>query len=136
MSRSRANRSCCLAALVAGFLLVACAEEDTGPQFATDPRPTRAPTEAVAAASPAFLPTAVPIATPASFTDLLAVRGATSVVHVVSDNDVWSITSDGEANRLFEAPGGSAILAMDPSPDGQAVAMLLEAESSRSRMSQ
>src|SRR5918994_1061279 len=127
MSRSRANRSCCLAALVAGFLLVACAEEDGGPQFATDPRPTRAPTEAVAAASPAFLPTAAAGATPASFTDLLAVRGAATVVHVVSGNDVWSVSSVGEASRLFEAPGGSAILAIDPSPDGQAVAILLEA---------
>jgi dipeptidyl aminopeptidase/acylaminoacyl peptidase len=136
MSRSCANLSWCLAALVAGLSLVACAEEDTGPQFATDPRPTRAPTEAVAAASPAFLPTAAAIATPASFTDLLAVRGAAIVVHVVSENDVWSVSRDGEASRLFEAPGGSTILAIDPSPDGQAVAILLEAGSSGRRTSQ
>src|SRR5215204_2744325 len=97
MSRSRGNCSACLAALVVGCLLVACAEEDAGPQFATDPRPTRAPTEAVASASPALLPTAEPIATPTSFTDLLAVRGGASVVYVVSGDDIWSIASDGEA---------------------------------------
>jgi len=130
MSRSRGNCSACLAALVAGCLLVACAEEDAGPQFATDPRPTRAPTEAVASASPSLLPTAESIATPTSFTDLLAVRGAASVVFVVSGNEVWSIASDGEAGELFQAPGGSTILAIDPSPDGQAVAVLLEGASS------
>jgi hypothetical protein len=136
MSRSRANRSSCLAALVAGCLLVACAEVDTGPQFATDPRPTRAPTEVVAAASPALLPTAAAVATPASFTDLLAVRGAASVVHVVSGSEVWSISSGGEANRLFAAPSNSQILAIDPSPDGQAVAILLQEGPSERQLSQ
>jgi dipeptidyl aminopeptidase/acylaminoacyl peptidase len=117
-------------------LLVACAEEDTGPQFATDPRPTRAPTEAAASPSPALLPTAAAIATPASFTDLLVVRGAASVVHVVSGIDVWSVPSDGEATQLFEAPDGSTILDIDPSPDGQEVAILLESDSSGRRTSQ
>src|SRR4051794_1960416 len=106
MSRSRDNRSACLAAIAACCLLVACAEEDTGPQFATDPRPTRAPTEAVASASPALLPTAESVATPASFTDLLAVRGAASVVYVVAGSEVWSISSVGEATQLFKAPAG------------------------------
>src|SRR5215211_6903714 len=136
MSRSRGNSWACLAALLAGCLLVACAEEDPGPQFATDPRPTRAPTEAAALASPALLPTAESVATPASFTDLLAVRGAASVVHVVSGNSVWSISSDGEATQLFEAQNGSQILAIDPSPDGQEVAILLEADSSGRQASQ
>jgi hypothetical protein len=136
MSRSRGNRSAFLAALVASCLLVACAEVDTGPQFATDPRPTRTPTEAVASASPALLPTAESIATPTSFTDLLAVRGAASVVYVVSGDDVWSIASDGEATEVFRAPGGSTILAIDPSPDGQAVAILLEVASSSRQSSQ
>src|SRR5215213_2704292 len=133
MSRSRGNRSACLAAFVASCLLVACAEEDTGPQFATDPRPTRAPTEAVALASPALLPTAESIATPASFTDLLAVRGAASVVYVVAGNDVWSVPIDGDAAPLFGAPEGSTILAIDPSPDQQEVAILLEGGASGRR---
>jgi len=115
---------------------VACAEEDAGPQFATDPRPTRAPTEAIASASPALLPTAESIATPASFTDLLAVRGAASVVFVVAGNDVWSVPSDAEAAPLFEAPDGSTILAIDPSPDRQEVAVLLEGGASGRRTSQ
>jgi hypothetical protein len=136
MSRSRGNRSACVAALVASCLLVACAEEDTGPQFATDPRPTRAPTEAVASASPALLPTAESIATPTSFTDLLAVRGAASVVYVVSGDDVRSIASDGEATELFGAPSDSTILAIDPSPDGQEVAILIEGASSERLSSQ
>src|SRR5215212_9549751 len=136
MSRFYANRSRCLAALLAGCLLVACAEEDAGPRFATDPRPTRAPTEAAAAASPALLPTAAAIATPASFTDLLAVRGAASVVHVASANDVWSISSGGAADRLFAAPVGSEVMAIDSSPNGQAVAILLEARSNGRQTSQ
>ena len=133
MNRTHGNGSACLVALVAGFLLVGCAEEDAGPQFATDPRPTRAPTEAVTSPSPALLPTAesaaTPVATPASFTDLLAVRGAASVVHVVSRNVVWSIVGDGEATQLFEAPDDSTIVATDSSPDGQEVAILLEEKS-------
>jgi Tol biopolymer transport system component len=136
MSHSRANRVACLAALIAGCLLVACAEEDAGPQFATDPRPTRAPTEAAASPPPALLPTAVAVATPASFTDLLAVRGAASVVYVVSGNNVWSISSDGDATQRFEAPSGSTIVAIDPSPDAQEIAILLEASSSGRQTSQ
>src|SRR5215213_114024 len=96
MSRSRGNHSACLAALVAGCLLVACAEEDAGPQFATDPRPTRVPTVAAASASPALLATAESIATPASFTDLLAVRGAASSVYVVAGNGLWLVANEGE----------------------------------------
>jgi dipeptidyl aminopeptidase/acylaminoacyl peptidase len=136
MSRSRGNHSVWLAVLAAGCLLVACAEEDAGPQFATDPRPTRAPTEAVASASPALLPTAASIATPASFTDLLAVRGAASVVYVVADNDIWSIPTIGDATPLFEPPDGSRILAIDPSPDQKEVAILLEGGSSEQQTSQ
>jgi Tol biopolymer transport system component len=136
MSHSRGNRLACLTALVAGWLLVGCAEEDAGPQFATDPRPTRAPTEAAASPTPALLPTAEAVATPASFTDLLAVRGAASVVYVVSGNDVWSISSHGEATQRFEAPDGSTIAAIDSSPDGQEVAILLETDSSGGQSSQ
>ena len=129
MSRSRANRPAWLAALVAGCLLVACAEEGSGPQFATDPRPTRSPTEAAASPPPALLPTAAAIATPASLTDLLRVRGAVSTVYVASGRDVWSVASDGDATRIFESPDASTILAIDPSPDAQEVAILLETRS-------
>ena len=129
MRRFRGKRSAHLVALVAGLLLVAYAEEAPGPQFATDPRPTRSPTEAAASASPALLPTAVMVATPASLTDLLSTRGAVSTVFMAPGDDVWSISSDGEAIRLFEAPAGSAIRAIDPSPSAQQVAVLLETRS-------
>src|SRR5829696_7229737 len=104
MSSSRRNWPAYTAALVAGLLLVACADEDTGPQFATDPRPTRLPTEAIASPPPALLPTAESIATPTSFTDLLEARGAVSTVFMVSGKEVWSILRDGEATSLFSAP--------------------------------
>ena len=129
MSRSRGNWPAYLAALVAGFLLVACAEEESGPQFATDPRPTRSPTESAASPPPALLPTAESIATPASLTDFLGARGAVSAVYVASGSDVWSVSSAGDAVRLFEAPEGSVIRAIDPSPDAQDVAILIESGS-------
>ncbi|MCD6058036.1 MAG: hypothetical protein K0Q89_1566, partial [Thermomicrobiales bacterium] len=85
-------------------MLVACAEEDAGPQFATDPRPTQSPTEAAASPSPALLPTTAPVATPASFTDLLEVRGAVSTVFVASGNDVWTISSAGSVVGRADIP--------------------------------
>jgi WD40 repeat protein len=126
MSRSRDNWPGYLATLVAGLMLVACADEDAGPQFATDPRPTRTPTEAAASPPPALLPTTEPVATPASFTDLLGVRGAVSKVFVGSRNEVWSVSSVGEAIRLFAAPNDSMVRAIDPAPNAQEVAVLLE----------
>jgi hypothetical protein len=132
MSRPRHNWSAYLAAVIAALMLVACAEEDAGPQFATDPRPTQLPTKA-AASPPALLPTTAPVATPASFTDLLAVRGAVSTVFVVSGNEVWSVSSTGAANRLLVAPTGSTIRAIDPAPDAQEVAVLLETAASERR---
>src|SRR5215208_2682832 len=136
MRRSGTNWPAYVAALVASLLLVACAEEDTGPQFATDPRPTRAPTEAAASPSPSLLPTAESFATPTSLTDLLAARGAASAVSIASGNDVWSISSRGKATRLFAAPRGSVIRAIDPSPNGQQVAILLDAASSEPKAAQ
>ena len=133
MSRSRKNWPAYLAALVAGLMLVACADEETGPQFATDPRPTQSPTEAAASLSPALLPTTQPVATPASLTDLLGVRGAVSTVFVASGTDVWSVSIAGEANPLYEAPNGSTIRALDPSPDAHQVALLLEPDAAEQR---
>src|SRR5215207_776041 len=136
MSRSRDNWPGYLAALVAGLMLVACADEETGPQFATDPRPTQSPTEAAASPSPALLPTTAPVATPASFTDLLEVRGAVSIVFVASGNDVWAISSAGEAARLFTAPDDATVRAIDPAPSAQDVAVLLETATGEARSSQ
>jgi dipeptidyl aminopeptidase/acylaminoacyl peptidase len=126
MNPSRARWPAYLAALGAGLLLVACAEEVAGPQFATDPKPPRTPAEVVASPPLALLPTAASIASPASINDLLGARGATSVVYEVSGTDLWSVSSSGDADRLFEAPDGAEIRAIDPSPDAQEVAILLE----------
>ena len=133
MRRFRGTGSARLCALLAGSLLVGCAEEEAGPQFASDPRPTRASTEAAGQATPALLPTAMAavsppvVATPASLTDLLAVRGAVARVFIALGDVVWSITSDGDAARLFAAPEDVAIRAMDPSPSAQQIAILLQA---------
>jgi dipeptidyl aminopeptidase/acylaminoacyl peptidase len=136
MSPTRDNWPVYLAALVVGLMLVACADENTGPQFATDPRPTQPPTEVAASPSPALLPTTAPVATPASFTDLLGVRGAVSTVFVASGNNVWSISSVGEAVRIFTAPDGSTIRDIDPAPSAQQVAVLLEAAAGEERSDQ
>src|SRR5215207_8178101 len=132
MRRFRGIRTARLTALLAGCLLVGCAEERAGPQFASDPRPTRARTVDTGQATPALLPTTtvpasspVVVATPASLTDLLAVRGAVSRVFIAYGDVVWSITSDGDAARLFEVPEGSSIRAIDPSPGAERVAILL-----------
>jgi dipeptidyl aminopeptidase/acylaminoacyl peptidase len=133
MRRLRGISSARLAALLAGSLLVGCAEEGAGPQFASDPRPTRSRTEATGQATPALLPTTeaalspVVEATPASLPDLLAVRGAVPRVFIALGDAVWSIASNGNADRLFDAPEGSSILAIDASPSAQQVAILLQA---------
>ncbi|MBW3634547.1 MAG: hypothetical protein KY456_16130 [Chloroflexi bacterium] len=83
-------------------------------------------------ATPALLPTTVAalspvaVATPASLTDLLAVRGAVPRVFIAFAGVVWSISSNGDAARLFDAPEGSSIRAIDPSPSAQQVAVLLQ----------
>src|SRR5688500_1097579 len=97
MGRFRGIWSARLTALLAGSLLAGCAEEGAGPQFASDPRPTRTRTEATGQATPALLPTAevalspVVRATPASLPDLLAVRGAVQRVYMAVGNAVWSV---------------------------------------------
>ena len=129
MRRNPGNRLALLVALLTGLVLVACAEEAPGPQFASDPRPTRAPTEVAASplASPSLLPTSpAAVATPASFADLLNARGAVSTVYIASGDDVWSVSSDGEAVRLFKAPADLQIRAIDSSPSAREVAVLLE----------
>jgi dipeptidyl aminopeptidase/acylaminoacyl peptidase len=116
-----------LIALSAGLLLVACADE-AGPQFANDPMPTRPPTEAPAMATPAPLPTAAAVATPASIADLLSTRGAAPRVYLIANGAVWTVASDGEANRIFEAPLNAELVAIDPSPGAEQVAVLVRAQ--------
>lgn len=125
MRRFHGYRPAHVAALLVGLSLAACADEESGPQFANDPAPTRPPTGTPVAASPVPLPTTIPAATPASLADLLASRGAPSQVFITSNNAIWSVTSAGEAAQVFEAPASAQIVAIDAAPGGQQVAALM-----------
>ncbi len=117
----------CVFVLSLSLLLVACAEDEPGPQFATGPRPTQTPTPVVIStqSSPVATPQAA-LATPASVADLLNVRGTVPRVFLAVDNGIWSISSQGEARRLFEAGGSATVLAIAPSPGADQVAVLVE----------
>jgi hypothetical protein len=127
MIRFRGFRPSWFATIVGCLLLAACADEAPGPRFASDPIPTRPATAVVAVASPASLPAASSTApaTPVAIRDLLETRGGVSTVFVASKTTIWSITSDGQAERLYEAEPGVEIRAIDRSPDARAVAALL-----------
>jgi dipeptidyl aminopeptidase/acylaminoacyl peptidase len=114
-----------LASLVLCASLAACAEEEIGPQFANDPAPTRPPTATPAAASPVAVAATPVAATPASIADLLATRGAPSRLFVATNDAIWTVSSGGEADRVFEAPPGAEIVAIDAAPGGERVAALL-----------
>jgi hypothetical protein len=110
-------------------LLTACTDEAPGPQFANNPIATRAPTVAMAVASPTYYAVATPaaMATPSSISELLTVRGAPDLVYAASDSALWSIAGDGESTRLFQSPANARILAIDPGPSSRQVAVLLGA---------
>ncbi len=125
MKRRARFRSHAIVALILCVSLAACAEEESGPQFANDPAPTRPATKAPAVASPAA-PAATPVAaTPASVSDLLATRGAPSQLYVVANDAIWTVSSGGDAEQVFKAPPGSRVVAIDAAPGGHRVAALL-----------
>ena len=135
MKLPRRVRSAHVVALAGCLILVACAEEESGPQFASDPVATRPLAESPVAATPAPLPTVRPAATPASISDLLRARGAPGSVFLTSGATVWSVTSDGQATRVFDAPEGALILAIDQSPGAEQAAVLLESGAAEERQS-
>jgi dipeptidyl aminopeptidase/acylaminoacyl peptidase len=57
--------------------------------------------------------------------DLLTTRGASANVYTRVEESVWRVTSDGDASRIFTAPRGTVILAIDGSPSGEEVAVVL-----------
>jgi dipeptidyl aminopeptidase/acylaminoacyl peptidase len=59
-----------------------------------------------------------------------------STVFVASGNDVWAISSVGEAVRLLTPPDGSTIRAIDSAPNAQQVAVLFEAAAGEERSDQ
>lgn len=125
-----------LVVMLAAVLLVGCAEEEAGPQFANNPAPTSAsatttsqslPTVVVATPPPQATP--IPAATPSSISELLAPRGAVQRVFVASDDTIWTIASDGEDRQVFDVPRNVSLLAIDPSPSGNEVAALINTRS-------
>lgn len=128
MSRAPGFRPSWAVAMVFCLLLAACADEAPGPRFASDPIATRPATTVAAVASPSTLPAASPTipATPVSMRDLLETRGGVSTLFVASTTTIWSISSNGESESLFEADPGVEIRAIDRSPDATAVAALLQ----------
>jgi hypothetical protein len=116
-----------VAALAACALLAACAEEETGPQFANDPAPTRSATEAPEVASPVVVGATPVAATPASIADILSTRGAPSRVFVTTRDAVWSVATDGEVTQVFKAADGDRVIAADAAPGGERAAVLVGA---------
>lgn len=120
-----------LSFVAAGVLLAGCAEEAPGPQFASDPRPSRTPTEVTQPATPSpGVPAATPVAmaTPASLSELIHARGAPGQVFISSADQIWSVASDGTSTLVFETLPGERMLAFDSSPGATQVAVLVETE--------
>lgn len=116
------------------ILLVSCAEEETGPQFAGGPTQATATTEpATLPSTPQPVATPVALATPASVADLLSVRGAVDRIFVATGRTVWSITGSGEDAEIFTAPDDRPLLAIDAAPGGEGVAVLLGGTGTASR---
>jgi dipeptidyl aminopeptidase/acylaminoacyl peptidase len=119
-----------------GIFVIGCAEEEAGPQFASDPMPSRTPTSSLPPATPpaTFAPaTPIPVATPASFAALVPARGATDRVFVVSERAVWLVSSHGDGERIVSLEDNEAILAADPAPTADRVVLLVQDESNTAR---
>jgi hypothetical protein len=113
------------------LVLVACAEEAPGPQFASDPVATQPEATSQPIGSPLPTRSATPelIATPASISDLMSTRGAASNVFVAADGTIWSVSSTGDAIRVFDVPSNQRIVSIDADPERRQVAALLRDES-------
>ncbi len=136
MRRDHAFKPWLLAVAASGLVLAGCAEEAPGPQFASDPLPSRSPIETPVPASPSpgvYVATPVAIATPASLGDLVVARGALKQVFVSSNGEIWSVTSSGESSRVFTTVPEERLLAFAPSPDSTSVAVLVESGEGASR---
>jgi len=119
-----------------GILVVGCAEEEAGPQFASDPMPSRTPTSSLPPATPLATSapaTPVPVATPASFAALVPARGAANRVFVISERAVWLISTEGDGDRIVSLGSREIILAADPAPTADRVVLLVQDRSSSSR---
>lgn len=131
----RPSRLVPIAALIV-LLAAGCAEEEAGPQFASDPLPSRTSTSSLPPATPAATiapATPVPVATPSSFAALVPARGATDTVFVVSERAVWMISSEGEGDRIVALEGNESILAADPAPTADQIVLLVQLQANGAR---
>lgn len=113
-----------------------CAEEEAGPQFASDPLPSRTATSSLPPATPPVtiaLATPLPVATPASFASLVPARGAAENVFVVSESAVWLVSSQGEADRIVVLGNNESILAADPAPTADQIVLLVQEQANGAR---
>jgi hypothetical protein len=126
----RLRRELVLVAACGCLVLVACAEEAPGPQFASDPVATRpeATSQPIGSPLPTRPATPAMIATPASISELMSTRGAASNVVVAADGTIWSVSSSGDAIRVFDVPSNERIVSIDADPGRRQIAALLRDE--------
>ena len=124
MARSAIGR-----VLVLGLaVLVGGCVDDTdtsGPQFATDPRPTREPTAPVIVTQPPAAPTPSPVPR-RPFAELVVPRGAPDRIYFTAGPELWTVDPEGASpSRVFSPAAGSTIAATSPSPSSDRVAVLV-----------
>lgn len=110
-----------------GFLLLGCADEQAGPQFATDPRPPAASPTAAPALPGASrrLPTNVALATPLAPADLLVPRGAPDRLYYPRDGAVWTLVpASGETAPVWRPARDRVLAGVASSPSGDRVAIV------------
>lgn len=123
-NRSAARRFRFALVLVVCTTMAGCAEE-TGPQFANEPAPTRPATAMPAVATPILVHATPVAATPVSVADLLTTRGAPSRLYLTTSDVIWTISSVGEAKVIYQSPPEERIVAIDAAPGGDRVAAVL-----------
>ncbi|MDP9366216.1 MAG: hypothetical protein M3Q10_18685 [Chloroflexota bacterium] len=113
-------------------VLVACvAEENSGPQFANNPRSTievalPSPPVLDPAADAALPGVASPEREPLDAAALLDTRGSPSRIFFRSGSNVWTVGADGEEpRRVFAAPPDAELIDDTASPSGDRVAVLV-----------
>ena len=125
VTRLRSRHGQFVLVMVMCALLAACAEEESGPQFANEPAPTRLATEIPVAASPVTGRATPVAATPVSIADLLATRGAPARLFATANNAIWAVSSSGESEQVYAPAPGERVVAIDAAPGGERVAVVL-----------
>lgn len=115
---------------------VSCAEEEAGPQFASDPMPSRTPTSSLPPATPlatSAAATPVPVATPASFASLVPARGSREGAFVVSERAVWFVSQQGDGDQIVSLDDNETILAADSAPTAEQIVLLVQEQANTTR---